>query len=259
MCLKTLVRKEDDPEIACSKCSSLKGVRSLISALSHEYAEDDSMKFTTNTLTSIDVYHQKMIKFEGLRTCNKSLESSRGRNFADYLSHVSILARKGLFKNREAVQGLIMGVTIRAEREDAGKSLRGMRVDPYLDDCLTTLGAMSRSALNLFTKTFAGRTARSQRQIQAREGGKMEPDIHPANFDRIAKTLAALGYSGPVAAASDQTVCVKTLRHHNGFLVGAQGPDVPIENMEELGRLVEEIVKEDLLCSQVSVLPIHTC
>lgn len=251
MCLKTLVRRKTDPNTACSKCWSLREVHSLVSAINHNYAGDATLKYTTNTLMVTDPYHEKLVKIKELRICNNSLESSRGGDFGDYLTHVAILARKGLFKNREAVQGLIMGVSVRAEREDAGKSLRGMRVDPYLDDCLTTLGAMSRSALNLFTQTFAGRTARSQRQIQAREGGKMEPGIHVSNFHRIAKNLASLGYSGPIAAASDQTVCVKTLRHHNGFLVGAQGPDLPFEDAEELRRLVEEIVKEDRLCSQV--------
>ncbi|EGF99945.1 uncharacterized protein MELLADRAFT_93917 [Melampsora larici-populina 98AG31] len=128
----------------------------------------------------------------------------------------------GLFKDREAVQGLFKSVAVRAEREMAGKSLRGMRVDPYLDDCLTTLGAMSRSALNLFSKTFA-----------------------------------ALGYSGPIAAASDQTVCVKTLRHHNQCLVGAEGGDKPFENNEELKRLMKDIVDNDKLCSKIRAYTIQ--
>ncbi|EGG05907.1 uncharacterized protein MELLADRAFT_87639 [Melampsora larici-populina 98AG31] len=240
VCLKTFIHRKSDPNTACSKCCSLKEVQSLNSAINHKYAGADTLKFTNDTLVETDAYNAKLVEFHDLRTCGKSLESSQGGDFSNYLNHVSILAKKGLFKNREAVKGLIMGVTVRAEREDAGKSLRGIR-----------------SALNLFTKTFAGRTARSQRQIQAREGGKMEPGIHVANFTRIATNLATLGYSGPIAAASDQTVCVKTLRHHNGFLVGAQGPDVPFKNAEELRSLVEEIVKEDKLCSQIRAYTIQ--
>ncbi|EGF98144.1 uncharacterized protein MELLADRAFT_96134 [Melampsora larici-populina 98AG31] len=242
-CLKTLVRRTTDPNTACSKCCTLKDLSSLTSAVNHDYAGTETLKYTNNTLMLLDAYNAKLVQFSDLRTCKKSLELSQGGDFSAYLSHVAILAKNGLFKNRDAVKGLIMGVTVRAEREDAGKSLRGMRVDPYLDDCLTTLGAMNRSALNLFTKTFAGRTARSQRQIQARDGGKMESGIHLSNFKRIAANLAALGYSGPIAAASDQTVCVKTLRHHNGSLVGAQGPDVPFEDAKELRDLVEKILR----------------
>jgi hypothetical protein len=89
--------------------------------------------------------------------------------------------------------------------------------------------------------------------IEARNGGKMEPEIHPANFHRIAKNLQALGYSGPVAAASDQTVCVKTLRHHNQCLVGAEGGDKPFSNDEELKVLMKDIVDNDKLCSKVSL------
>ncbi|EGF97440.1 uncharacterized protein MELLADRAFT_85351 [Melampsora larici-populina 98AG31] len=164
---------------------------------------------------------------------------------------------KGLFKDREAVQGLFKSVAVRAERELGGKSLRGMRVDPYLDDCLTTLGAMSRSALNLFSKTFAGRTAQSQRMIEAKSGGKLEPEIHPANFHQIAKNLQELGYAGPISAASDQTVCVKTLRHHNQCLVGAEGGDKPFENDEELKILMKDIVDNDKLCSKIRAYTIQ--
>ncbi|EGG02837.1 uncharacterized protein MELLADRAFT_90699 [Melampsora larici-populina 98AG31] len=115
---------------------------------------------------------------------------------------------------------------------------------------------MSRSALKLFNSTFAGRGIRSQRAIQAKNG-KMEAEIHPANFERIAKTLKELGYDGPIAAASDQTVCVKALRHHNGCLVGAEGGDVKFSNADELRDLVKEIVKEDKLCSKIRAYTIQ--
>lgn len=251
-CKKQFLIKKNEKIPNCSECESLKGVRSLISALNHEYADDDTLKYTPDQLMETDVHHATFVKFKELRLCKSSLESSQNGDFREFLTHVSILAGKGLFKDCEAVQGLFKSVSVRAEREMAGKSLRGMRVDPYLDDCLTTLGAMSRSALNLFSKNFAGRTARSQRMIEAKSGGKMEPEIHPANFHRIAKNLLALGYSGPIAAASDQTVCVKTLRHHNQSLVGAEGGDKPFKDDEELKRLMKDIVDNDKLCSKVS-------
>jgi hypothetical protein len=153
---KTLLIKKNDKVRPCEGCENLKGVPSLRSALSHKFADQDTLKYTTDQLMKTDVHHEYLVQFGDLRICKKSLESSQNGDFGDFLNHVSILARKGLFNNHDAVQGLFKSVAVRAERETAGKSLRGMRVDPYLDDCLTTLGAMSRSAINLFTKTFAG-------------------------------------------------------------------------------------------------------
>jgi hypothetical protein len=57
--------------------------------------------------------------------------------------------------------------------------------------------------------------------------------------------------TGPLALASDQTVCVKSLRSHNGHLVGAQGGDVPFSNLEELSHLVKDLTLKDKLCSKV--------
>lgn len=99
-----------------------------------------------------------------------------------------------------------MGCDIRAEREEAGKSLRGMRIDAHLDDCLTTLGAMSKSALKLVTKNFVGKTLRCQRLDRARSHTEIDDGMTQSNFNRAGSILAQLGYAGPVAVGSDQTV-----------------------------------------------------
>ncbi|EGG05841.1 uncharacterized protein MELLADRAFT_87741 [Melampsora larici-populina 98AG31] len=249
-CLRTGLRKKNSDDVPCAECEEIKGNHALISALNHKYADDDNLKFINDHIMSTDAFHATIRKYAELKMFDKSLESSRDGDFGDFLTRLAAHARRGLFQNCEVVQGLIKQVSLRAEREAAGKSLRGLRIDAYLDDTLTTLGAMSRSALELFNSTFAGRGIRSQRAIQAKNG-KMEAEIHPANFERIAKTLKELGYDGPIAAASDQTVCVKALRHHNGCLVGAEGGDVKFSNADELRDLMKEIVKGDKLCSEL--------
>ncbi|EGF97335.1 uncharacterized protein MELLADRAFT_85855 [Melampsora larici-populina 98AG31] len=70
------------------------------------------------------------------------------------------------------------------------------------------------------------------------------------SIESASKVLKDLGYSGPIAAASDQTVCVKRLRHYNGFLVGAQGGDIPFSNASELPELVKSVFKNKQLCSK---------
>lgn len=194
-----------------------------------------------------------MKKYEELRTLQTSLEASSGGDWGDFISRLAISARRGLLQNQGAVKGLIEAVAIKAEQESQGKSTRGMRIDSCLDDCLTTLGAMSTSALGLFNYNFAGRTARSQRMIRAKTGMQLEDGLKLANFQKVGQFLSDLGYLGPVAGASDQTVCVKTLRHHNGCLVGAEGGDIPFENAEDLANLVKEITGEDRLCGKASI------
>lgn len=258
-CIEVFQRQKRDTVQPCEPCLEIKHCRSLIRALNHKYATGDDIKFTPEYLVVIDKYQALVRKHKSLKSLNKTLESSTNGDFGDFLDRLAIDARRGLFKNREVVRGLIMGCAIRAEREEAGKSLRGMRIDAHLDDCLTTLGAMSKSALKLVTKNFVGKTLRCQRLDRARSHTEIDDGMTQSNFNRAGSILAQLGYAGPVAVGSDQTVCVQTLRHHRGFIVGAQGGDIPFNNPEELQELLEKIKKENLLCSKVSLTPPQIC
>ena len=85
-----------------------------------------------------------------------------------------------------------------------------------------TLAALSPRGAQFFRETFAGRAIRSQREIRAKNSAQLADGLDLQNFERIAKVLNDLNYSGPLAVGSDQTVCLKSLQAHNGFLVGAQ-------------------------------------
>ncbi|EGF98071.1 uncharacterized protein MELLADRAFT_96196 [Melampsora larici-populina 98AG31] len=256
-CLEVFQRSRRDPVRPCKPCLEIKNCRSLIRALKHKYATGDDIKFTPEYLVVIDKYYQLVKKHKSLKTLHQSLASSTNGDFGDFLERLAIDARRGLFKNREVVRGLIMGCAVRAEREEAGKTLQGMRIDAHLYDCLTTLGAMSKSALKLVTKNFVGKTLRCQRLDRARSKTEIYDGMTQANFNRAGAILSELGYSGPVAVGSDQTVCVQTLRHHRGFIVGAQGGDIPFNNPKELQDLLEKIKKEKLLCSKIRAYTIQ--
>ncbi|EGG09658.1 uncharacterized protein MELLADRAFT_95096 [Melampsora larici-populina 98AG31] len=101
-CEKTFKRHKKDPTQTCKPCLDLKEVDSVVSAINHKYADNDNFKFTPTTLLGIDTYHTLRRK---------------------HLEKLSLMAKKGLFQNREAMKGMIMGCSIRAEREEAGKSL----------------------------------------------------------------------------------------------------------------------------------------
>jgi hypothetical protein len=145
-------------------------------------------------------------------------------------------------------------VAVWSEREAAGKALNEMQFDSYFDSFLTTMAAMSPAAAKYFRDNFAGRSLRSMRYQQNKNGGQIDDRIVLKNFERVAGYINNLGYKRPLALASDQTVCVKSLRSHDGHLIGAQGGDVPFSDLEELSALVEKITSNDKLFSKVGPL-----
>lgn len=252
-CETTFKRHKKDPTQTCESCLDLKEVDSVVSAINHKYSDDNKMKFTPTALVLINTHHTLRRKHTEFDILSTSLESSTGGDFGDFLQKLSLMANKGLFQNREAMKGMIMGCSIRAEREEAGKSLRGMRIDEHLNDCRTTLGAMSKSALKIVTKNFVGKTLRCQRMDRAKSKSQIDDVMAQGNFDFAGTIISELGYSGPVTVGSDQTVCVRTLLHHRGFIVGAQGGDITFNGPNELQELLEKIKTENSLCSKVSL------
>lgn len=250
-CARTLLADSELEVLVCQPCLALKKSGSLIQALSVSYATDDNIKYIPKVLMMGDTFNATLIRYGELQVVQASLEKQTRDGDCNFWALIGHYGKAGLFDNREPFRALVQAVGIRAERESRGRSLRGMRFDGYLDNFLTTLGAYSTKALELFNDNFAGRTAQSQRQIRQRTGMNLHDGLHMNNFVRLAELLDSLGYHGPVAAATDQTVCVQALRHHGGVLVGAEGGDVPFDREEDLEALVRDIVNQDRLCSKV--------
>ncbi|KAA1111413.1 hypothetical protein PGTUg99_007446 [Puccinia graminis f. sp. tritici] len=207
------------PTVVCSQCILLKKDNSLKKALNVEYATTDNVKHISPFLMQQDPFQSKLM-------------------IATF-------------------QGLVKAVAVRTEREAAGKALSGMQFDSYFDNFLTTMAAMSPAAAKFLRDNFAGRSLRSMRHERKKNGGQIDDGIFLTNFERVAGYIASLGYTGPLALASDQTVCVKSLRSHDGHLVGAQGGDLPFSDLEELTALVKKITSKDELCSKVRLYTIQ--
>ncbi|EGG10172.1 uncharacterized protein MELLADRAFT_94558 [Melampsora larici-populina 98AG31] len=60
-----------------------------------------------------------------------------------------------------------------------------------------------------------------------------------------------IGYDGPVAVGTDETVCVKALRVSGEFVVGSQGGDVRFESMQDLTAKVKDLIEHKKLCSKI--------
>ncbi|KAH9822476.1 hypothetical protein DFH28DRAFT_1119458 [Melampsora americana] len=61
----------------------------------------------------------------------------------------------------------------------------------------------------------------------------------------------------PVAAATNETVCVKSLRHYNGFIVGAQGGDISFVDGNDIEKIVKSTVSSGNLCSKIRAYTIQ--
>ncbi|PLW21867.1 hypothetical protein PCANC_03352 [Puccinia coronata f. sp. avenae] len=243
--------------LPCSQCDLLKGDNSLKKALNVEYASNNNIKYIPTILMKRDLFQSKLMLYEELRLLNESLKKHSRTGDSEFWTALAIQAKRGFFKESDTFQGLVKAVAVRTEREAAGKTLRGMQFDSYFDSFLTTMAAMSPAASKYFRDNFSGRSLRSIRIERKNNGGQIDDGIVLTNFERVAGYIKNYGYNGPLALASDQTVCVKSLRSHDGHLVGAQGGDVPFSDLEELSALVENIVAKDQLCSKVRLYTIQ--
>ncbi|KAA1107762.1 hypothetical protein PGTUg99_014519 [Puccinia graminis f. sp. tritici] len=224
----------------CNQCLLLKNNNSLKKALNVKYASADNVKDISPFLMKQDLFQSKLLLYGELRQLNTSLEKHSRTGDQEFWSALAIHAKRGFFKENDAFQGLVKAVAVRTEREAAGKALSGMKFDIYFNNFLTTMAAMSPAAAKFLRDNMGGRSLRSMRNERKKNGGQIEDGIVLTNFERVAGYVASLGYTGPLALASDQTVCVKSLRSHNGHLVGAQGGDVPFSSLEELAELVKK-------------------
>ncbi|PLW41699.1 hypothetical protein PCANC_13167 [Puccinia coronata f. sp. avenae] len=203
--------------------SWFEGKNSLKKALNVKYATDDTIKFILNNLMSHNLFQSKLMLHKELQQLNTSLEKQSKRGDSDFWTALAIQAKQGLFQEMGAFKGLVKALAVWTERKAAAKYLR---------------------------ENFAGHSIRNMREQQRIGGGQIEDRIVMSNFERVAGYIKNLGYKGPLALASNLTVCVKSLRSHNGHLVGAQGGNVPFSNLEELSHLVKNLTLKDKLCSK---------
>ncbi|KAH9821182.1 hypothetical protein DFH28DRAFT_1190943 [Melampsora americana] len=256
-CAQTVLTDSKVEIPICENCEAIKKLRSVIVAVNTPYATKETIKYIPKILMSGDQFQAILIKFSELQILQTSLEKSTKEGDEAFWKAIGMYGKAGLFKNQETMRGLMMAVGVRAERESKGKSMRGRRFDVYFDNFLTTLAAISPRALCFFNDNFAGRGARSMRQIRLVKGMHLKDGLHPGNFERLAELLDELEYTGPVAAATDETVCVKAIRHYNGHLVGAQGGDISFSDGDDIERLVTSVVTKNELCSKIRAYTIQ--
>ncbi|KAA1106827.1 hypothetical protein PGTUg99_012303 [Puccinia graminis f. sp. tritici] len=204
-----------------------------------------------------DPFQEKRRLFEQVNLLATRLERATRKDDISFWRVFAAQAEAGKFNDLESFKGLVMAVALRNERESAGKALTGVRFSPHFDDFMMTLAAISPRGAQLFRETFAGRSLRSQRDIQSKNSMQLADGIALVNFERVSKILTDLNYTGPLAIGSDQTVCLKSLRAYNGFLVGAQGGDIPFTSEENLKEITEQIIINKSFCSKLQAYTVQ--
>ncbi|EGF98707.1 uncharacterized protein MELLADRAFT_95458 [Melampsora larici-populina 98AG31] len=205
--------------------------------VSRKYAEGNAVKHIRDTLMQSTGFDPRMQQYKELRDLNLSLETLSNSGDPRFWSTLGTHGSAGLFKNMDVFEGLVKAVASRATREKDGKSLRGLRVQqPW--DTLQCLYGQSAPPLVV-------------------SGMQLADGLDLSNFVRISEQIKKLGYNGPLALGSDQTVCVKTLRVYNGCIVGAQGGDVAFSGAKDLQAKVKSKLENDSLCTKVRAYTIQ--
>ncbi|KAH9450993.1 hypothetical protein Pst134EB_018498 [Puccinia striiformis f. sp. tritici] len=204
-----------------------------------------------------DSFQEKSRLFKQVNLLATSLEQATKKDDLDFWKTFSVQAEAGRFNDLDAYKGLIMAVAIQNDRERQGKALTGVRFSTSFDSFMMTLAAISPRGAQLFRETFAGRTLRSQRDIRAKDSMQLADGLSLVNFERVSSILKDFNYAGPLAVGSDQTVCLKSLRAHNGFLVGAQGGDLKFDSEENLKKITQRIILEKSFCSKLRAYTIQ--
>lgn len=250
-CKYSVLKKAGVKHVVCDECLALREDVSLKNAINTNYASVNTIKHTRKDYMKEDAYQPTRNLFKGVELCATSLEKVSKQGDQEFWKVFSVRAAQGDFDHLQAFKGLIKAVAVRTERTSEGKGTTGMKFQNYFDDFVMTLTAISPKAAALFTENFAGRSLRSQRALRAATGMQLEDGLSPHNFEKIAQHLKTLGYDGPVSVASDQTVCIPSLRAHNSFIVGAQGGDIPFEDTNQLKEICNRLIATNQLCSKV--------
>lgn len=247
-------QKDDDENPVCIECIKVKKDSSPIAALSCDYATPDHIKFIRKGYMVSDMYQSKRNKHKNFNELGMSLEkSSKKSDKAIFWRKFAVCAAEGLFDDLNTLQSLVEAVVIKHQRETAGKGLTGMEYSPALDAFGMTLAAISPKGYQFFRENFAARTLESCQVIKQKTGFKLISGMARENIRWIKNYLDSIGYEGPVAVGSDETVCVKALRVQGEAIVGVQGGDVEFTTEEDLKEKASEIIKKGNVCSNVSI------
>ncbi|PLW27462.1 hypothetical protein PCASD_19515 [Puccinia coronata f. sp. avenae] len=256
-CARVVPAQPGKKDVVCNSCVAVRKDTTLLTAINRLYADGDTLKHVRKSLMEADPFQEKRRTYKQVNLLATKIERATKKDDQTFWKVFAAQASAGKFDDLEPFKGLVMAVAVRNERERDGKSLNGVRFSPHFDDFMMTLAAISPRGAQFFRETFAGRSLRSQRAIRAKNSMHLEDGLSRKNFEHISATLKSLNYVGPLAAGSDQTVCLKTLRVHNDCIVGAQGGDVKFDSEENLKELTEKILTSQKLCSKLRAYTIQ--
>ncbi|KAI7933147.1 hypothetical protein MJO29_017005, partial [Puccinia striiformis f. sp. tritici] len=248
-CSRCISARSDQKHPVCNHCLEVRKDGSLLAAVNMKYADDDSIRFVRKDLMAAEPFQEKRRLSEQVNLLAKSLERATKQGDLNFWKVFAAQAEAGKFDDHEPFIGLVMAVAIQNEREKSGKALTGVPFAPEFDDFMMTLAAISPGGALFFRQI--------QRQIQAKNSLQLADGLALINFKQVSSILEALNYTGPLAVSSDQTVCLKSLQAHNGFLVGAQGGDVKFDSEEDLKKITEHIIMNKSFCSKLRAYTIQ--
>lgn len=121
---------------------------------------------------------------------------------------MSVLARfgrgiaNGLYKSQQILLGAIEAMVIKAERLEAGKSLKNMIYPRLFTDFTNCIASLSPRVYRTFQEHFGGPRLRSLQQMRARSP-RFQPGFSALNIASAKAVLTRLDYHGPLTLSWD--------------------------------------------------------
>ncbi|KAJ3922790.1 hypothetical protein F5877DRAFT_32910, partial [Lentinula edodes] len=237
---------DHDPHI-CADCQLIPKIKTFQNALRRE---EGQAKFTPHE------YRNKLLGEAHLKH----------RDVLELLNHGKdmfiVFARRALegrYDGMKVLTGLLQTAVVVEERQRRGKGLQNMSYPVESDEFMITLALTSSRAYNLIQQELGGRTLRSIKHLQSKNG-RYQPGIVGVNFDKLAEKLQKIGYDGPLALAVDDTKLVPALRAYkdgNVWKMAGMHEHVYVfdsyDQLVEMRNLEQKNLAEKVRCWNISI------
>ncbi|KAJ3770857.1 hypothetical protein FB446DRAFT_646265 [Lentinula raphanica] len=246
--------------IPCPECLSLLSLKEFKNLLRKPIPTDANYKYMNRAF-----YNKVVGKIFGKKLgLQELIETSQNDKQSVFLKFAQG-AVEGKYKDDEVFLGLVHAMVNKIDRKDRGVGMQNFTYTPAWDEFAHIVSIHSPRAYDFLQRHFPARDRRSFRSMQSRKP-KLPLTICDETFSLVKSRLDALGYSGPVAVACDDTKLFSSLRLYwdstegqNGSYVlvgGTKGPIV-VENPDDVERYMKDpsITKGTKVRLWIAIIP----
>ncbi|KAJ3833288.1 hypothetical protein F5878DRAFT_700127 [Lentinula raphanica] len=224
-CMKVSVDVDEDANILpCSECRALMLSKVFRNAIGLKMPDSGKQKYINKRFQNELLAHQ-WADTNGFKELIESAEKD------SIYTRFVLGVISGKYDDEGVFLGLVHAMVQKKDKEERGVGMQNFQYTPEWDQFMHIASIHSPRTYEFIRSKFPGRTKRSF-QVQESKAPKLAMTIEDATFASVANHLSAVGYSGPINVACDDSKLLSSFRLHydsknkKHFLVG--GIDGPI-------------------------------